>query len=29
MDANKIKSKIDRINKIYKIKAFNRILLIL
>jgi hypothetical protein len=29
VDANKIKTKIDRINEIYKIKAFDRILLIL
>jgi len=29
MDADKIKTKIDKINKIYKIKAFDRILLIL
>jgi len=29
MDAGKIKTKIDRIKKTYKIEAFDRILLIL
>jgi hypothetical protein len=29
MDADRIKTKFDRINKIYKIKTFDRILLIL